>query len=294
MYRDQRVAVVMPVHNEESHVERAINRVPSFVDMIVAVDDGSTDDTLGVLSQIDDRRLTVLRHDRNRGVGAATKTGYRYCLDTRSDLIAVMDGDAQMDGRDLVRLLDRALNGVEYVKGNRFLDSENIGDMPRFRYIGNRFFSWLTRLAAAFDDNLDAHCGYTVIQRQALNRLALDELYDRYGFPTEMFFAACRTGLAVESVPVRTVYGDEVSGINPFTAVPAVFFLIARNYVCRRLDVAPGERRHPALADFASGVFRLLRGALTQPGRQECPRPRAPQTAFDRRQADPIHNHLEA
>lgn len=238
MYRGQTIAVVMPVHNEQAHVERAIRRVPHFVDVIVAVDDGSTDDTWGALCRVKDGRLTKLRHSRNSGVGAATKTGYLYCLNARADLIAVMDGDGQMDGRDLFRLLERALNGVEYVKGNRFLDSEGIGRMPRLRYIGNRFFSWLTRRAASFDDNLDAHCGYTVIQHQALNRLALNDLYDRYGFPTEMFFAAHRAGLAVESVQVRTVYGDEVSGVNPFTAVPAIIYLIARNYVRRRFSAA--------------------------------------------------------
>jgi glycosyltransferase involved in cell wall biosynthesis len=243
MYRNQVVAVVMPVHNEQAHVERAIKRVPRYVDHIVVIDDGSTDDTWQVLSRTADRRLTRLRHVRNRGVGAATKTGYRHCLDTRADLIAVMDGDGQMDGRDLARLLERALKGTEYVKGNRFLDSESIRNMPRLRYFGNQLFSWLARRAALFEDNLDSHCGYTVIRRHALNRLVLDGLYDRYGFPTEMFFAARRAGLAIECVPVNTVYGDEVSGINPVTAVPAILFLIARNYFRSRFSRAPGERR---------------------------------------------------
>jgi glycosyltransferase involved in cell wall biosynthesis len=259
MYRNQHVAVVMPVHNEEPHVEQAINRVPRYVDLIIVVDDGSTDDTWRVLTRITDRRLTKLRHDRNAGVGAAIKTGYRHCLNARADLIAVMDGDGQMDGRDLARLLDRALNGAEYVKGNRFLDRNSIGGMPRLRYIGNRFFSWLARRAAAFDDNLDSHCGYTVIHRQALARVVLDDLYDRYGFPTEMFFAACRAGLAVESVPVRTVYGDEVSGINPFTTVPAILFLIARSYVRRQFFASPWERRHPSPP-----------GVVEERGRQGC------------------------
>jgi len=238
MYRDQTVAVVMPVHNERDHVERAIKRVPRFVDLIVVVDDGSTDDTWRVLSRISDRRLRLLRHDRNGGVGAATKTGYRYCMKDRAGLIAVMDGDGQMDGRDLFRLLDCALNGVDYVKGNRFLDADSIRGMPLHRYIGNRLFSWLARRAAAFEGPLDSHCGFTVIRRQALNRLAMDDLYDRYGFPTEMFFAARRADLAVDSVPVKTVYGDEVSGINPFTAVPAILFLIARNYLRARYSAA--------------------------------------------------------
>ena len=74
-----------------------------------------------------------------------------------------------------------------------------------------------------------------MIRRAGLNRMRFDELYDRYGFPNEMLFEACRVGLRVTSVPVRTVYGDEVSGINPLTSVPVIFYLIARSYLRRRL-----------------------------------------------------------
>lgn len=235
MYRGHRVAVVMPIHNEEKHVDRAVARVPSFVDLIVAVDDGSSDETCVRLCEIRDSRLVMLRHPRNRGVGAATKTGYRYCMRACADLIAVMDGDGQMDGRDLQGLLDQAIAGADYVKGNRFLDSRTIRAMPVRRYIGNRVLSWFTRRAAGFAGLLDAQCGYTVIRRAGLNRMRFDELYDRYGFPNEMLFEACRVGLRVTSVPVRTVYGDEVSGINPLTSVPVIFYLIARSYLRRRL-----------------------------------------------------------
>lgn len=233
MYRGFRITVVMPIHNEENHIVRAIARVPAFVDEIVAVDDGSSDATWQRLAGIEDPRIVRLRHRKNSGVGAATKTGYRYCLQTDADFIAVMDGDGQMDGRDLSRLVDCAIEGSDYVKGNRFL-SQTISCMPLARFIGNKFFSFLTRRAASFVDRLDAQCGYTVIRRAALKRLNLRLLYDRYGFPNEMFFAVCRAGLKVESVPVRAVYDDEISGINPFTAVPVIGYLILRSYLRRR------------------------------------------------------------
>jgi glycosyltransferase involved in cell wall biosynthesis len=236
MYRDHTVAVVMPIHNEGSQIEKAIGRVPHFVDLIIAVNDGSTDETSRALSRITDGRLILLEHDRNRGVGAATKTGYIHSLKVGVDLIAVMDGDGQMDGSDLPALLDCALAGADYVKGNRFVKSDSIDCMPRIRYFGNIFFSWLTRKAALFNQYIDAHCGYTVIRRRALARLTLNTLYDRYGFPTEMFFVACREGLVIENVPVRTIYGDEISGINPVTTVPAIFYLIIRSYL-RRLFI---------------------------------------------------------
>jgi glycosyltransferase involved in cell wall biosynthesis len=232
MYKGFQVAVVMPIHNEQNHIGRAIARVPSFVDWIVAVDDGSCDATWKKLAEIEDLRVIKLRHQKNLGVGAATKTGYKYCWQTEADFIAVMDGDGQMDGRDLSRLMDCAIEEVDYVKGNRFL-SQTISCMPWGRFAGNKIFSFLTRRAASFVESLDAQCGYTVIRRAALKRMNLDALYDRYGFPNEMFFEACRAGLQVASVPVRAVYDDEVSGINPFTAVPVIGYLIARSYLRR-------------------------------------------------------------
>jgi len=244
MYRGATIAVVMPVHNEQSHIALAIERVPAFVDHIIVVDDGSTDGTARQLTRLQSDRLIAIRHPRNRGVGAATKTGYRRALSIGADFIAVMDGDGQMDGRELPWLLDAAISGADFVKGNRFLDAACVSVMPFARYVGNRLFSFLTRIAAAFEDGLDAHCGYTVISRRALQLLGLDSLYDRYGFPLEMFFAVHRAGLMVESVKVRTIYADEVSGINPLTAVPTVLYLIARNFL--RNLVQPGsDSLHP-------------------------------------------------
>ena len=236
MYKGSRVAVVMPIHNEEGHLRKAIERIPAFVDLIVAVDDGSSDSTWAELCRLENSRLIRLRHHKNRGVGAATRTGYAWALRTDVDFVAVMDGDGQMDGRDLRRLLERALRGADYVKGNRFLHRSTIHRMPPARYIGNRVLSWLTRRAAAFDSSLDSQCGYTVVRRVSLARMDLEGLYDRYGFLNEMFFAARRAGLTVCSVPVRTIYGDEVSGINPLTAIPTILFLIARSYVRGRLS----------------------------------------------------------
>ena len=241
MYKGSRIAVVMPIHNEAAQLTQAIERIPAYVDAIVAVDDGSSDSTWERLSRIRNEKLIRLRHEQNRGVGAATKTGYAWALRTNVDFIAVMDGDGQMDGRDLWRLVEKAAGGADYVKGNRFLHASTIHRMPTARYIGNRLLSWLTGRVADCHDSVDAQCGYTVVRRASLLRMNLEELYDRYGFPNEMLFSARRAGLTVCSVPVRTIYGDEVSGINPFTAVPTILFLIARSYIRKRLGSEAGS-----------------------------------------------------
>lgn len=245
MYRGYRVAVVMPVYNEGVQLRSALAGVPNFVDLIAAVDDGSTDGTRCLLDSIRDGRIVRLRHEQNRGVGAATKTGYRFCLESGFDLIAVMDGDGQMDGRDLHLLLDRLISGADYVRGNRFLHSRTLAAMPRDRYLGNLLFSTLTKLAAGFKGTLDAQCGYSAIRSTALARLDLGDMYDRYGFPNEMFFAARRSTLVIEDVPVRTIYGDEISHINPIVVVPTVLLLIMRNYLRFRRISAGSKQTAP-------------------------------------------------
>jgi glycosyltransferase involved in cell wall biosynthesis len=234
MYLDLPIAVVMPVYNEQDHVGNAVLSVPPFVDLIVVVDDGSTDATWSVLSEIADARLRILRHPVNRGVGSAIKTGYQHCLTTSAKIIAIMDGDGQMDGGDLPKLLDRVAGGADFVKGNRFLDA-SIGRMPFLRWIGNSVLSGLTRAACGIPGGLDSQCGYSAISRMALAQLDLASLYNRYGFHNEMLFLCRRSGLTIDSVPVTTVYRNEVSHINPFIAVPTILLLIARGYLNRLL-----------------------------------------------------------
>jgi len=239
MYKNNRIAVVMPIHNEEKLAAGAISRIPRWVDWIIAVEDGSLDKSWAVLNALEDRRIIALRHSINRGVGAATKTGYREALARGAHLIAVMDGDGQMDARDLHPMLDAAIQGADYVKGNRFLN-QSIATMPLQRYLGNRIFSWLTSRLAALDSIVDAQCGYTVIRRAALQQIDLDRMYDRYGFLNDMVFAAAQLGQTIRSVPVRTIYANEVSGINPLVVVPTILSRILVHSIRQRLSCVLG------------------------------------------------------
>lgn len=233
MYRNFRTAVVLPIHNEAELLPVTVAALPALFDEIVLVDDASTDATPWVLGQIQmqtDRRVTVLRHAENRGVGAATVTGYRYVLRTRAEMVVLMDGDGQMDGNDVPRLLDALLDErLDFVKGNRFAHS-SISTMPWTRYLGNRMFSWLTQAALGVAEPLDSQCGFTAFRTAGLRRLNLDDLFPRYGFPNDLLFSVAAAGLRFGNVPVRTIYGREVSGINPVVVLPTIGWLIARGY----------------------------------------------------------------
>lgn len=233
MYHYHHLTIVIPVHNEAELLPSVVASLPDFVDHVVFVDDASTDDTLIVLRHLAESqpgRFTVLRHLQNQGVGAATITGYRHALANKADLIVLMDGDGQMDSRDLPVMLDTLIGGpFDFVKGNRFAHP-SINHMPWTRYLGNYILSWLTRLALGCKQPVDAQCGFTVFRATGLRQLDLNQLFPRYGFPNDLLFEVAAKGLYFTSVPVRTIYGNEISGINPFVVLPTILGLIARGY----------------------------------------------------------------
>ncbi|ELY83032.1 glycosyltransferase family 2 protein, partial [Natrinema gari] len=147
MYKGDRIGVVVTAYDEASFVGRVIETVPDFVDRIYAVDDRSPDDSWAVIRRAaervneeaegetlpavaaadggDDRRVVPIRHAENRGYGAAVKTGYRRAAEDGMDVVAVMNGDGQMDPAILDRIVDPVVTGeVEYAKGNRLLRPE--------------------------------------------------------------------------------------------------------------------------------------------------------------------------
>jgi glycosyltransferase involved in cell wall biosynthesis len=245
MLDGKRVAVVVPAYNEARLIARAISQIPEFVDDIVVVDDASTDGTLEALNGSSRRRgIDCIRHESNQGVGGAIVTGYRRALMVGADVVAVMAGDAQMDPADLPRLLAPLIRDrADYSKGDRLSWPRAFRLMPLFRFVGNHVLTRLTRLTSGYRAIRDSQCGYTAVSRAALMRLDLDELYARYGFPNDMLAHLNTVGVRLAQVPVRPIYGEEVSGISWLTALVRVPWVLLRSFVMRRRRAAARSRR---------------------------------------------------
>jgi glycosyltransferase involved in cell wall biosynthesis len=231
------IAIVVPAYNEARHIARTLRGIPAFVDRVVVVDDGSDDRTSELALAIGDARVQVVRHARNRGVGAALKTGYSLAFGAGADVVAVMAGDGQMHPDDLYDLLAPVLRGhADYAKGDRLSHPLARARMPLARYVGNHLLSALTRLSTGLPVR-DSQCGYTALSRRALDRLSLAGLWDGYGYPNDLLGVLRVSGSRVCDVVVRPIYGSEVSGIGVRHALLVIPFLLLR-VLLRRLDAA--------------------------------------------------------
>jgi len=255
MLEGSRLFVVVPAYNEERLIGKTLASMPTFVDQVIVVDDASTDRTAPVACTSGAERIRVERHATNRGVGAALATGYRLAIAAGADAIAVMAGDGQMHADDLARLALPVIRGeVDYAKGDRLGHADVAELMPWGRRIAGQVLSWLTRRAADLPVLSDSQCGYTVISARAAERIDLDALFPRYGYPNDLLGQLALAGFRVRDLPVRPVYGEEKSGIRPWHVV-VILWLIAR-VAWRRIY---GRRAFVAQAGLPSKQATRLR-----------------------------------
>lgn len=210
-----RVAVVVPCHNEGPRVGRVLDAMPEVVDHVVAVDDASTDDTAAVLRDHPDPRVTVVRLAENRGVGGAVVAGYRKALELGADVCVKVDGDGQMAPSQIPRLVAPLARGrAEYAKGNRFLQPEGLGLMPKVRLLGNGVLSFLTKLVSGYWSIFDPTNGFTAVRTDVLRRLDLSRLHAGWFFETSMLVELSLLDARVEDVEMPARYGDEESSLR--------------------------------------------------------------------------------
>jgi len=256
MYDGKTVAVVIPAYEEERLVGSTIRSIPAFVDRILVVDDGSSDAT-SVKAADADRRVEVIRHDKNMGVGSATVTGYRRALADEYEITCVMNADGQMDPEDLETLV-RAIAGgdCDYAKANRLFTAQAWELIPRTRYIGNAVLSFLTKIASGYWHVADSQSGYTAINLQSLRLLERDRLYSRYGFPNDMLVHLNVWNRRVRDYPSRPIYGvGERSGIKLRKVIPTISWLLIKGFFWRMKQKYVIRDFHPLVLFYALGLL---------------------------------------
>ena len=267
MYRDKKIAVVVPAYNEEKLVGQVISTMPDFVDAIIVVDDSSKDCTSDIVNAFVQKmpdRLCLIRHDKNQGVGGAIMTGHARAIELGMDVMAVMAGDAQMDPVDLSAVLDPLIDGeADYSKGNRFINGEAWRRMPRVRFYANAGLSLLNKFSSGYWHVSDPQCGYTAITSKIYQRLDLNSISKDYYFENAILIALNMVNARVVDVPIHAVYGiGEKSGINHLKALITFSFYLFKTFWWRLFQKYLIRDFHPLIFFYIFGLMFFISGLL--------------------------------
>ncbi|MBN1395313.1 MAG: glycosyltransferase family 2 protein [Pirellulales bacterium] len=197
-----RISVVVPVFNEKGTVEEIVRRIRSvpIPKEIILIDDGSTDGTRELLSSMDCRDdLKIVLHDRNRGKGAALRTGFQHVA---GDIVVIQDADLEYDPSQYRRLIQPIVEGVaDVVYGSRFVPVGPHRVLYYWHYVGNRL---LTTLSNMFTDlNLtDMETCYKVFRREVVEAIAPTLKENQFGIEPELTCKIARRKYRVYEVGV--------------------------------------------------------------------------------------------
>ncbi len=229
-----RLSVVIPCFNERETLRECLERVLSIGDSdlsleIIIVDDCSTDGSHAIALELSEKypeQVTVLRHQKNQGKGAALRTGFS---EAKGDFVCVQDADLEYDPSDLKRLLMPLMSGkADVVLGSRFLSTGAHRVLYFWHYLGNRF---LTLVSNMFTDlNLtDMETGYKVFRRDILQKITIQE--DRFGFEPEIVAKMAHMRLRIYEVGI-SYYGrtyEEGKKIGPRDGLRALYCIMRYN-----------------------------------------------------------------
>lgn len=213
--------VLIPAFNEAARVGDVITKTRAVVPQVVVVDDGSADATSEVARAAG---AIVLRHEQNRGKGAAIATALDYFARSNAEFAVLLDADGQHDPAEIPQFLEEAdRTGAGIVVGTRMRETRH---MPLVRRLTNEFTSWITSKLAR-QRIPDSQCGYRLLRRDVLKDLRFSTA--RFETETEMLIQAGRAGHKIASVPVRTIYEEgRVSRIHPLRDTVRFFSLVGK------------------------------------------------------------------
>jgi len=244
MYKRKKICQVIAAFNEEEHISGVVQEVPKFVDLIVAVDDCSTDGTHSILKKIKDPRLLIVRHNVNQGVGGTVVSGHKVAIAKGMDITVATPGDGQTDPKYMPALLDAIIDeGYDYAKGNRFSSLGTLKGMPPLRILGSALLIFPNAFASGYWNLMDPMHGYTALKVSTLKKLDLDKIGKRYEFENDMLIKLNIIGARVKEVPIPARYGTEKSKIRLASYIPdtslfllkGFFYRIKEKYVKRLL-----------------------------------------------------------
>lgn len=211
------VLAAIPAYNERRTIGEVVTSVQRHVDEVLVIDDGSDDDTVTAAERAG---ATAIRHERNRGYGAALKTAFAEAERRDVDALVILDGDGQHDPSDVPELLrELRENDANVVVGSRFRgESEEF--IPRYRRVGLLVINVLTNLTLGSVSSQswvsDTQSGFRAFDREAIDGFAeYDTIGDGMSASTDILYHARRRGYDIGEVSTTIQYEEGTSTQNP-------------------------------------------------------------------------------
>jgi len=216
------ICLLIPAYNEARTIGQIVAKARRIMDSVVVVDDGSRDATAQIAQ---DSGALVIKHKVNSGKGAALRTGFQHVLDHGYDAVITMDSDGQHDVDDIPRFLEAFSNSLPgIILGSRMHD---ISTMPAVRKCTNKFTSFVGSLLS-HQKLEDSQSGFRLISADVLRTVKLET--SGFEMESELLVKASKAGFRIISVPIKTIYGQEISKINPAVDTYKFLRLLFRSF----------------------------------------------------------------
>ncbi|MBO8240528.1 glycosyltransferase family 2 protein [Prochlorococcus marinus XMU1412] len=217
---------IIPCYKTPDKAPLIASKCLNYVNKVICVDDCCPFNTGDKIeSEIENKNIYVIRHQKNLGVGGALKTGIIHALKIKADIIVKIDSDGQMPPELIPNLINPIKEKNFYFsKGNRFRDSNIVKKMPALRLVGNVFLSFLTKLSTGYWELFDPTNGFIAFRSDIIKNIDLRKIDNRYFFETDLLFRCSINEILIHEIPMNAIYGEEVSNMYPIFEIPNFFF----------------------------------------------------------------------
>ena len=218
-----KIIAAIPAYNEEQFIGEIVSKARRYVDEVIVVDDGSTDNTSEIAQAAG---AEVIKHETRQGAGAATKTAFETAKRSHADILVTLDGDGQHNPDEIPQLLAPILNKeADLVIGSRFLQS-NLHQMPKYRKFGIDVITFLYNLGSKARVS-DSQCCFRAQNRKLIEAVNITEA--GFGFSVQVLIQARKKGFTIKEVPISCIYHSDGSSLNPITHGLGVAFNVIKH-----------------------------------------------------------------